>query len=207
MSSIAVKQQYEREIVEVWSDPFFFDQDDWDSWRKEEVNTLIENEVEPSVFLSLEEDPQELGVVIARMTYPEEKITQFIHDDVCDLLETELENLNKDVPEEIYAFGTVERWNGLCCGASPLGSCNLSSCLKYDGGGDFNRFYIKGEDLKQESAHHDGTNHITFRMLNPRLTDDERDDFETYLSMGETHRAYELTVPIGDYVREFYGTW
>lgn len=200
-------KQYERGIVPVWEDPYFVDYDTDEQWRKDAVDMMYEYGVEPADVFDYERDPNDPFTLITRSRYSEEQINDYIQDCIYSQLEAEEKNLDKNLPQKIYAFGVSELWDRTILGVSPLDSYNLAKCFDFSLNGDYYSYYVEGEDFKVKAVHHDGTNHATFRMINPELSDEEKEEFIELLEYGECGAAYDMTVPIGDYIREIYGTW
>lgn len=67
----------------------------------------------------------------------------------------------------------------------------------------YDRWYVEGKDLKCDEAHHDGTNHYTFRAVKPTLTEQQKQNFEDRLYAGITEEQINYyTEPLGELVEQ-----
>jgi len=99
---------------------------------------------------------------------PIEEVTeQMVYDEWGEQLDfwfsDEQENLNKQLDGNIIAIADLGLWNGRFSGYKIIGD-NLNEIMSF-GNHDYIKIYSDGYNIRKESSHHDGTNHILFRMV------------------------------------------
>lgn len=120
-------------------------------------------------------------------------------------LSDELENLNVDVGSDIVAIADLGLWNGRRTACKVIGS-NLKDCMSVPVG-DYIDWYVEDGDVKIRDCHHDGTNIYVFRAWKDGVKDGEKEVALNLIIMGAADASflYELTRPLGDYVKNVYG--
>lgn len=103
-----------------------------------------------------------------RQEIPIEEVTeQMVYDEWGEQLDfwfsDEQENLNEQLEGDIIAIADLGLWNGRFSGYKILGN-NLNEIMSF-GNHDYIKIYSDGYNIRKESSHHDGTNHILFRMV------------------------------------------
>lgn len=182
----------------IYTDNYFFDE-----WAEDNFDFLMENYSE--YILEDGEDVEDVSKeeLMERITF--EKFYDWYYDEMNMYLEDQKLNLNIELPSEIIAIANLGLWNGRCNGYKVLGN-NLNEIFNY--GEDYNEWKVdQYGNVKQSAVHHDGTNYVEYRMLNPNLTDTQRDNFFDrldYEDMDEyTMKRY--TVRLGDAIGDVFG--
>ena len=98
------------------------------------------------------------------------------YDVCCDLnwerLDDERHNLDVRLPGYIVLIGSISRWNGTLVGHCIKDSDNLGDCLELMNCCEYGEWFVEGGELQSRQSHHDGTNHIIYRLLPNGLSDD-----------------------------------
>jgi hypothetical protein len=123
---------------------------------------------------------------------------QFMYEINDEYLEEEKANLNKELGRKIIVFANLGLWYGNRQGYAFLKSTNLNAIFS-NACGDYNTWYVEGEDIKCKDTHHDGTNRYIYRLLKEEY--DEDDFYGHHLS----DVMKEMTEPLGEYVAKVYG--
>ena len=118
-----------------------------------------------------------------------------------EYLNDEIDNLDKELDNNIVVFANLGLWNGRHAACKISKSSNLNDIFNYCCG-DYVTWYVEDEDVKCDDTHHDGTNHYIFRMLKPGLNEY---DFDEVAEESFDLAMEKCTVPIGHYVQEIYG--
>lgn len=87
----------------------------------------------------------------------------------------EVQNLNKELGSQVIAIAQMGTWQGRRQGYKRLGS-NLTTIFSVSE--QRNEWYSNGKDILSTQIHHDGRNHIIFRLLR---TDRTREGIEKFL--------------------------
>lgn len=175
-----MSKQKNRHIV--WSN-LNFDVEDWKDGYKEylEINGLPTDDI------------------------TDDKILDYAIETNDEYLDFEKLNIGMDLPADIIAIADIGTWRGRVMGYKIIGN-NIKNCLSTDC--DYAEWYIdQYGNLRFTGHHHDGTNHILYRMFRPELTDEQRENFTTkiyYDKVTDTDIA-RYTVRIGDYIGDVYG--
>ncbi|MBQ2641376.1 MAG: hypothetical protein IJG15_05200 [Lachnospiraceae bacterium] len=155
-----------------------------DDWRDDLVECLRENGIE---------DPSEDDL------YREMEETNWTY------LEDEKANLNIDLPSSILAIADLGLWYGRRSGYREMGN-NLSEVVMCPH--DYAEIYVDERgDIACNDIHHDGTNHIIFRMWKPEVSDCQKDNLKSKIYDGKATRRdiTRVTVRLGDYAAKVYG--
>lgn len=110
-------------------------------------------------------------------------------------LEEERLNLNIDLPGWIIMIGTIETWDGKVYGYCIKPADNLSDCLEFMKDCDLAEWYVQDGEFQARQSHHDGTNHVIYRLLPFKAKADG-------LTLGE---LWEVTKSLAPYVCKVYG--
>lgn len=131
------------------------------------------------------------------------EVTERFYEDINDMYDCEKANLNKTLPNNIIAIGTVGRWNGNFAGGKVMGN-NLNEIL-YTGDCDDISVTYDRYNVHSTLAHHDGRHSMTYRMLKDGVDGDDLLEKLIYgggLSKSDISRYTTSLVP---YVKEVYG--
>lgn len=118
-------------------------------------------------------------------------------------LEEERLNLNIDLPGSIVMIGSISRWDGTFVGHCVKDSDNLSDCLEFLNCCEYGEWFVEGGEFQSRQSHHDGTNHITYRLLPNGLSADICEKLES----GEysLEDLWGWTESLAPYVCKVYG--
>lgn len=119
--------------------------------------------------------------------------------------EDEKTNLDKYLAGNIIAIADLGLWNGRVNGYKVMNN-NLSSILEFFHC-DYIRVYQDRYNIKSDCIHHDGINHILFRMLRPELTYNMIDNFEEKMCTGKltSRDLRKYTVSLNTEIDNIYG--
>lgn len=108
----------------------------------------------------MEECPEEF-----EEEYPDDnRIYEHIINDIDSLFEDEYRhNLNVALPNNIIAIADIGRWDGRVKGYKIM-SNNLHDILSYCGCDEMH-VYSDGHNIKMDGYHHDGKNHVLYRLV------------------------------------------
>ena len=157
------------------------------------------------LFLTNEEEQawkKDIAMWMNDCTEDDYEVTQRFYEDIWDIYDCEKANLNKTLPNNIVAFGTVGTWRGNFSGYKVLGN-NLNeilSCCECD---DL-KIYTDRYDVQGEFAHHDGTHYMTFRMVKDGV-DIDRFLEKVYNGDYSKEDITRYTKSLRPYVKEVYG--
>lgn len=134
--------------------------------------------------------------------FEEEELTYERYYEDCDMfLDDERANLNKKVDGYIVAFADLGLWNGRVNGAKVIGSnvkdILYSSC-------DYVDWYCDKYNVRCDGAHHDGTNHILYRVAKDRDDAERLTDLVAYHGMSE-EEFRKATKSLRPYIARIYG--
>lgn len=116
--------------------------------------------------------------------------------------ETEMMNLDIELPGKILVIASLGLWNGRRSGYKIMGN-NLNEILTASIG-DLYEVYFDGHNIKAKDVHHDGTNYYEFRLIrndrniNILLEKIYNDDFSR-------QDINNYTRSLAPYIREVYG--
>ena len=126
-----------------------------------------------------------------------------LQDDIGYTYDDEKLNLNKTLPNNIIAFGSVGRWNGKFNGGKIMGN-NLNEIL-YTGDCDDISVTYDRYNVHSTLAHHDGRHSMTYRMVKEGVDADwllEKQIYGGGLSKNDISRYTTSLVP---FIKEVYG--
>ena len=126
-----------------------------------------------------------------------------LQDDIGYTYDDEKLNLNKTLPNNIIAFGSVGRWNGNFNGGKIMGN-NLNEIL-YTGDCDDISVTYDRYNVHSTLAHHDGRHSMTYRMVKEGVDVDwllEKQIYGGGLSKNDISRYTTSLVP---FIKEVYG--
>ena len=126
-----------------------------------------------------------------------------LQDDIGYTYDDEKLNLNKTLPNNIIAFGSVGRWNGNFNGGKIMGN-NLNEIL-YTGDCDDISVTYDRYNVHSTLAHHDGRHSMTYRMVKEGVDADwllEKQIYGGGLSKNDISRYTTSLVP---FIKEVYG--
>ena len=123
-----------------------------------------------------------------------------------DYLDDERVNLNIQLSQPILIIADLGLWDGRHSGYKEIKSGNIKDCLfsNYD----YATWYVdKSGDLRCDVIHHDGTNHLLYRVFKDYATEDQRYRLEKRIFMGTATRAdiTRVTHRLGDEIGKVYG--
>ncbi|SMC62471.1 hypothetical protein [Papillibacter cinnamivorans] len=121
-------------------------------------------------------------------------------------LDDERVNLNIQLSQAILIIADLGLWDGRHSGYKEIRSGNIKDCLfsNYD----YATWYVdKNGDLRCDVIHHDGTNHLLYRVFKDDATADQRHRLEKKIFMGTATRAdiTRVTSRLGDEIGKVYG--
>jgi hypothetical protein len=131
-----------------------------------------------------------------------EDLTYERYYDDCEVwLDDERCNLNKEVDGYIVAFASLGLWNGRVNGAKMVGTKVRNILYSND---DCVTWYCDRYNVRCESIHHDGTNHILYRVAKDE--DKARELVEKIAYEGMTEEQFmKATKSLRPYVAKVYG--
>jgi len=123
-----------------------------------------------------------------------------------DYLDDERVNLNIQLSQPILIIADLGLWDGRHSGYKETKSGNIKDCLfsNYD----YATWYVdKSGDLRCDVIHHDGTNHLLYRVFKDDATEEQRYRLEEKIFMGTATRAdiTRVTRRLGDEIGRVYG--
>ena len=151
------------------------------------------------------DEARELEAMSAEYGQGVDEATEFLAEELGRWLDDERGNLAIRLPARIVAIADIGRWDGRRMGYKVVGY-SIQDCLYSDC--DSCTWYVDGYgNMRADMAHHDGCNHVLYRMLRPTLGDGQVDAFLQKLYMGQASDkdVSRYTVRIGDYVGVVYG--
>lgn len=123
-----------------------------------------------------------------------------------DYLDDERSNLDIKLNRDILVIADLGLWNGRRSGYKELNSSNIRDCLYDDG--DFVTWYVdKLGDLRCDSTHHDGTNHLLYRVYKDDASNEQIENLKWKLYCGKATRKdiTRVTRRLGDEIAAVYG--
>ena len=144
----------------------------------------------------IEEQQEETGE-----TYDENKQMDMITDLNNDYLGDERMNLDIPIDGKIIAIASLGLWNGTKQGYkiyNTLPDILYSEC-------DSCTWYVEGSKVLFTGHHHDGTNHVEYRVLNGNR---DSDNFTSKIYNGEEITKGMIqyyTKPLAPYIKNVYG--
>ena len=122
------------------------------------------------------------------------------------LLDEEI-NLNIEVGDDIVVIGRLGLWDGQKTGWKLLHTQNIGDCLRTTCGDQVTWYVDERGDLCCDDAHHDGTNHLTFRAWKSGVSVERQLRFLDKIAWGTVTRRdiTNCTRRLGEYVADVYG--
>ena len=123
-----------------------------------------------------------------------------------EYLEDERMNLNINVPDKIICIADLGLWNGRRSGYKIMNTRNIADCLYSDC--DYVDWYCdEYGDFRCDASHHDGTNHLLYRMFKPTVSEERRVRLLDLIYEGKASKQdiAAVTVRLGDYIGKVYG--
>jgi hypothetical protein len=136
-------------------------------------------------------------------TVDDYEVQERFMEDVWDMYDCEKANLDKTLPNNIIAFGSVGRWNGKFNGGKIMGN-NLNEILYIGDCDDISVTYDR-YNVHSTLAHHDGSHSMTYRMIKEGVDADwllEKQVYGGGLSKNDISRYTTSLVP---FIKEVYG--
>ena len=160
-------------------------------WTLEE-----EKEQKESIRQIIEEDAMFDG---EDADFSEERIENRFYDDIWLWYDDEQRLLNKTLPNNVIAIGSVGVWTGTHKGGKVM-SNNLNEVLYFGDCDDIEVTYDR-YNVHSTMAHHDGRHYMTYRMVKEGY--DADDLLDKYVYEGKDIMRY--TTSLVPYIKEIYG--
>lgn len=138
--------------------------------------------------------------------YTRDELYDMMYDLNNDYLDDERMNLNIQLSQPIIAIADLGLWNGRRMGYKIIKSGNIRDCLYSDE--DFVTWYVdKRGDFACKGIHHDGTNHIIYRVFKDEATETQRENLLEKIYSGKATRKdiTRVTRRLGDEIAKVYG--
>jgi len=116
-------------------------------------------------------------------------------------------NLDMDINNDIIAIASLGLWNGRRSGYKMLGS-NIKDCLNVSASCDLQKYFVDSSgEFRFTGHHHDGTNHIRFRVWKKGITEEQQAKLTDaiYYDKEYEYLIQKYTQRIGDYIGDIYG--
>lgn len=128
---------------------------------------------------------------------------EMFYDDINDSLSDERDNLNWQIGGTIVAIASLGLWNGRRVGYKILGD-KLSDIFVSE---DINEYYCDQDDCQAVCSHHDGTNHITYRVIKGEDYDKVEELLDKMAFKDADYEAdvYRHTHSLMPYIADIYG--
>ena len=134
--------------------------------------------------------------------YEKDKINYDTYSEECSItIGDERANLNVEVDGCIVAFANLGLWDGRHNGGKVIGN-NVSKILYSDC--DYVDWYCDKYNVRCTATHHDGTNHIVYRVAKSREDAEKIVDEIAYNGMTE-EEFMKKTKSLRPYVAKVYG--
>jgi hypothetical protein len=135
---------------------------------------------------------------------PEEEVSvDWVYESISASLEDEKINLDKETDGIIIAFANVGLWYGTRIGYKVVGS-NVAEILESFYGGEECEFYADKYNVHARASHHDGTNFVTFRIVDCDKLDKLCDDIYSG-KIDSQEKLFKRTKSVRPYVAKIYG--
>lgn len=138
----------------------------------------------------------------------EEQRIDLMYEMNSDQLNDERTNLNIQLPCPILVIANLGLWYGRRIGCKEIKSGNIRDCLYSERDIAYSTWYIdKLGDLRCDAIHHDGTNHLLYRVYKEGVRESQIDLLKEKLYRGIATRAdiTRVTRRLGDEVGKVYG--
>lgn len=118
-------------------------------------------------------------------------------------LDDERANLNVTLPGRIVMIADLGLWYGRRDGYEVTESENLRECLSFMEDCWYAEWYVEDGEFQSRQSHHDGNNHVTYRLLPDSTSDEIWEKIEDGDCTGED--LMEWTESLAPYVCKVYG--
>lgn len=121
-------------------------------------------------------------------------------------LDDERINLDIQLNNPILAIADLGLWDGTRMGYKEIKSGNIQDCLYSNE--EYVTWYVdKRGDLACTEAHHDGVNHIIYRVFKDDATETQRENLKRkiYLNTATRKDITRVTRRLGDEIAKVYG--
>lgn len=138
--------------------------------------------------------------------HSEDELMELMYDINSEYLEDERTNLNITLSCPILIIADLGLWNGRLSGYAEIKSRNIRDCLYSNS--DYATWFVDGlGDLRCDAVHHDGTNHLLYRVYKETATDAQIERLHEKLYEGTASRQdiTRLTRRLGDMIAHVYG--
>ena len=163
--------------------------------------------IKRTVWSNRYEDVEALRKDLESEYDPEEYDLDRLADDLnYDYLEDERLNLNIPVDTEILALADLGRWNGRVNAYKEFGH-NIQNCLFTGNSIDTVHWYCDNYNFRSDEWHHDGCNHIVYRLRREGISDEcwERFLDKLYYGTASDRDIRRFTTSLRPYVAAVYG--
>lgn len=138
----------------------------------------------------------------------DEEKYQLMYEINGDYLDDERANLNVQLSQQIIVIADLGLWYGRRSGYKMIESGNIRDCLYSERDIDMCEWYVdKGGDLRADMIHHDGTNHLLYRVFKDGVTDWQIENLKEKIYSGTATRSdiTKVTRRLGDEIAKVYG--
>lgn len=118
-------------------------------------------------------------------------------------LDDERMNLSVALPGRVVMIGSNGLWYGTVHGWSLKKANNLNACLEFMNSCDYAEWYVQGGEFHSRQSHHDGTNHVIYRLLPYSVSDEILERVEYHDCKYED--VMRWTESLAPYVCKVYG--
>lgn len=159
-------------------------------------------------------DPQDwkddfIGIYgLTEQTCNEDRLNDWMVESNNQYLEDERCNLDIMVGDEILVIGDLGLWNGRHSGYKIIESGNLSDCLYPSDGCEYNEWFVDSDgEFRSTQGHHDGTNHMIYRVWKDGIDSDRQEDLleAIYNGTATQEDMDAMTYKLGTVIGEVYG--
>lgn len=120
-------------------------------------------------------------------------------------------NLKIGIASGIVAIADCGLWDGRHIHMMEIGDC-LANCLDHGTtgvqDGEFRWYVDRYGNFRCEARHHDGVNHIVYRMWKPNITKEKKQQFYREMRLAGRYNSAivgKYTLGVGKFVSEVYG--
>lgn len=167
-----------------------------------------------SIVEDLMEDDYERDTYMEAYGIDEEDFDESDYEEFCRerayeyvemYLEDERCTLNINVNNTIIAIADLGLWDGRHKAYKEMRTTNIPDCLYSKE--DYVEFYCDEYDFRATETHHDGTNHILYRMRKENISDEQWDNFTDKLYYGKVTKKdmTKYTKSLMPYIARVYG--
>ena len=138
----------------------------------------------------------------------EDEMIQKMYEINDTYLDDERMNLDIQLSEPILAVADLGLWDGRRIGYKLIESGNIKDCLVAGKDIVMAEWYVdKDGDLRSDQIHHDGTNHVLYRVYKESATPEQRENLEDTIYHGRatSEDITRLTKRLGDEIAQVYG--